>query len=1359
MQRFMLLVATCLLVSICGVSFGEQTVTVRVGEQDTCTVRGACSVEKSTVTFDLSKLKDVKAVKCASLRFWVKLGKRAPLDRTFTVNRWSDPKFDGFKVWQIGKEEKPLAVIYPFTSSVALHEWDVTAAVKDWVADPASNKGLKSNFSIPANTFEPAWQRPYLQVEYTGGAAKLSKQPAEAKAVYRSGQVFITWKQPPYDGAFFDSTFRVYKHTEPITAANLDKAEWVGEVNKNSQLNYRRSAYSYGGLTSYGSFRHFWNHVKFETKPLMSRPERVKAHNAQLPKRYNFVIDDAWPKSVDGGKWLSDHAALGNGAKMMEGPMLSDDTGLFVHTVKKPGKLFFAITSVIEGQENRTDIAAGNAIATGIDVKVETPRPVLQVLYRSKVRKGSNYHLRQYAFWGGGDDDLHIEPSTPFIFQINTPLKYVGDTKAKAPSYIATGGIYWPCPLVAFDRTYIPPTRNAPWPSLHCSLNDTGWPHAYTFYRAARDAADPKSKGGFYFPSNLGTRKAPNNAFGYHNRVNTGADPRQASVRPYFENRILKTLEHFFAEFPQADRNRVMFKGEGTAFLMGIHHPDVIATVDSGQFAPWSAKWNENQWRLVGKREWDLKNEKGFSIWNWNDPIWYSRKFPTLAWPFISNCQSPNYARADDLTHWQNCGYPQFYLDLEQEKRGGRWWWCDIGDAPNGKPPLVPLNTAYPAFTNVNFSETPHPKWRKDPRGTLNGYLVWGANGGLLRKLRHKPAEAAKVREAMKSVDVPDRFELAIRIGTHGLRLNGQSVPPSNAKFGKTDITLWRLQQFKIEKGKTYRWANRRCDNGQVIQTGTAQPDERGLLTVSGFLVDRDPIGNKLVITPDTDKAPEIDKATKINVSVRGEKLALDYADYVNRCTNPVLCPPVTLPSTTFKVSEFTLGGKTNADGSRTFRDSGGFGMGRIKTTVKIPKAGPYVIAVRAKAKKAEAGNWPLINLNAGGIYGRKFPARIIDSTDWDTYRWYATLAEGKLDIDIATPSDYYMHAQLPSMTKGRGLQVADMTITGMTEEEAAKKAVEIRVSPRGIAVPEGLPTQLVARVLNGLGKTLDTKIAWACEGAEVSASGVFKAPKEGTFTVTATSGELKQSIVVNVGKKLNETFNEGCGSLRPAWTTANLSAEKGRWITPNRGHHMLNSLWMQARKPAKSVLLFSPGAVWQDYEMQADIVIVPKVRTHPDGTRGLVVRAKDKDNLYRLEIKRAGKDATARLIKRVAGKESVLNETKEVPPYAPFDYNSNPMCPGWHKWVEKQGAALKTWRLDRVRVLVKGDTIRAWLNGKELFPGGVKDPDLKTGTAGLYAENPACFDNVEIGPVGMLGPTGETKTQLGSADALRGNR
>jgi len=42
---------------------------------------------------------------------------------------------------------------------------------------------------------------------------------------------------------------------------------------------------------------------------------------------------------------------------------------------------------------------------------------------------------------------------------------------------------------------------------------------------------------------------------------------------------------------------------------------------------------------------------------------------------------------------------------------------------------------------------------------------------------------------------------------------------------------------------------NRKCNSGRLLQSGIAEPGDRGLLTIEGFYVDRDVAGNKLILT------------------------------------------------------------------------------------------------------------------------------------------------------------------------------------------------------------------------------------------------------------------------------------------------------------------------------------------------------------------------------------------------------------------------------------------------------------------------------------------------------------------------------
>jgi len=1358
----------------------ESLVTVRVGEQDTCKITGVTTVEsdretrQATIRFDLSKLAITGEVKEAKLRLWVSFidRRRGNFAADFSVNKWEDPTFDGFKVYMVGGGAEPLDTFFPFErATYGCHEWDVTEAVQAWLKNPASNKGLKANFALPGNDYEPAWRRPYLQITYAGDSKDRPKAPTGFKAFYRHGQVFMAWKQIPYDGAFFDSSYRVYRHTKHITAKNLDKAILLCEVHRNSQLNYRRCSFWWDGLMAYGEYRHIWPYLYERLPPWKGPGKRNKAEDMAgvhkiLPRRSNFVIDDKWIDTHKQNTCLTNGNALGEGTFLVDGPQLSDDTGLSVRTVEEPGRYFYAVTSVIEGRENRVDLSKANSLEEPLEAKVEEPRPVLQyVLHfnvpKKYVKKGGRTYtipairqqLRMYTYWDGSGKDYHNEPSTPFQFQMIPPGRggaSLWSDKVKPEEMTVYSGGFLNAP-VAPDKKYVPPSRLAPFPSLRISNNrDHGhWIPGWRYYYGSKTpptSADEEAV--VLLSANLGLSKY--NAFGWHDRLNTGRDPRKATVRPYLELRTVKELQWYVDAFPGTDRNRFHLTGQSALMNLGIHHADKIASVSSAMDIPWSAKRADWDWIYVGKRAWDLKVPQGFSVWQWNDPIWYSKKFPQKSWPFISTCWAPNYSRSDNFYYWKDCGYPEFYRDLAKDKRGGRWWWCDIGDAPDGKGDLVPLNEAYPGFSNVNFCEEPNDVWKQEPRGTLNGYLNWGPNKVFLgreqKRLRKQETELNRIvaaGEAMATVDTPERFEMSIRIGEHGLKQNGQSVPPTVAKFGLADVTLWRLQQFKVGPGKTYRWVNKKVFTGQVLQTGTVKPDARDLLTVPGVFVDRDATGNKLIITPEADAAQvAVAKDAPVRVAFPRHKdvpevLELTYADYAEQCSNPVLYNEVKLPSTTFKISDFTEpgGGLINPDGSKLFTGSG-FGMGGAKTTVKILEKGRYMLTLPMKATRGEsANNWTVLLPMIGGKYTKadKTPT-LIDTPDLTDYRWFFEAEAGKLVVFLDTGHDYYFAAQLADRNKGRTVLLQNMTIERIPDDTAAEKVYDIRLAPCGVAIPAGLPTRFIAKTMNGLGKEIDAPVSFSCKGLTIDAKGFVRDPKPGTYSLTASAGGVSVKMRVTVAEAYEENFNEGCGTLRRGWESADLGPKyKGVWGTPSRGHFLLTSLWQSCKRPVQSMLLWTPGEKWQDCEIKTDIFIHEKSAHPVEGTRGLMIRAKDKDNHYRLEVRRTKDGSKAVLIKRRAGTESVLAESADIPGYLPLDFKTNPATTGWAKNERATAENYKGFHMDRLELSARGEVIRATVNGKDVFPNGVKDGDLKEGMPGLYSAHRCAFDNVEI--------------------------
>ena len=132
-------------------------------------------------------------------------------------------------------------------------------------------------------------------------------------ATHRNGQTFLVWQEVD------DQTgYHVYRHDAPITSDNLGSAERLtdrwGPLDQNTSVN------------RYGS--------------------------ADVPA--NFVISDS-------------------------GQPLGNDRGLFVHTTQnnQQGSVYYAVTSVVGGDESRTIVAGANATSRSVNESVSTPRPVL----------------------------------------------------------------------------------------------------------------------------------------------------------------------------------------------------------------------------------------------------------------------------------------------------------------------------------------------------------------------------------------------------------------------------------------------------------------------------------------------------------------------------------------------------------------------------------------------------------------------------------------------------------------------------------------------------------------------------------------------------------------------------------------------------------------------------------------------------------------------------------------------------------------------------------------------------------------------------------------------------------------------
>ncbi len=1299
-----LIVCLAALAALASTAGAQTVVTVRFGEQETCTVRNATTGKGSDgkLRFDLSSLpKETRIVK-AELRYWIDYLQRRGLGRTYGFGRYSDPKFDGFSVWNVGDDAQPLDTRFPFNStSYGLFVYDVTKAAQRWVADPNANKGLRANAPLPSPSRQPAWQRPYLQVTYVGPNPKRPKQPTELKATCRDGQVFITWKQLPHTGAFFDSTYRIYQHTQPITAKNLAAATLLGEVNRLAQLNYRRTMVTQAKHYGPGG---------------MYRKAGVK-----IPERFNFVIDDTWAeregdalKTAELKRLKTDPDLRRGGAIIHQGPALAGDTGLFVWTVTRDGTSHYSVTSVVEGNENRDDFAHN---AVSVAQKTAKPMPVLQAFFNTRKNHHGHYHQhREYVLWG--DDRFHNTPSTPLCFLVT-----IGSTRGDPKVFNPAAGLDkakldgWASVVVQlhgysshyfhnvartgvnFDTNHIPPTPQAPFPQNRAV--NISWPGYDQLYYGSKQKPEPMKRPPSFWPGFVPP-------YGYVETHNTTGDARKATVKPYLERLVRYQTEFFRDHFP-VNPNRIITGGESGSLQLAIHCGDLFAWADVSQNAPWSAKVADRWQPFVGLRRWELKNPEGFNVWDWNTPDWYSRQFPKKEWPWLTHLQATNYAGGE---YWKTWDIDALYTSFARNRRGIDAWWTNCGDCPNGVGQPTPMNEPYPVFADCNLSDDLAKAPGRIQRGSLFGYLDWSKGAGAFERPRRRGPKLPKPKLSTAIVDMPERFEMAIRISERRTHTNSsRNVSPTRAKYGITAVTARRLQRFKVEPGTVCVWENRRAMTGQLLQSGTVTADEHGLLTVQRLFVDKHPFGNKLIICPGKGRTPpQVDTAQQVD--------GMTYAEYVKQCHAPEKYLTVKEPSTTFITSAIGLGNHYKGG------DEWGGNMAEV---FHFPKAGRYRLTVRAKG--AFGLGWPMMWVQIGR---ERRGLHVIDHTDYHDYHWWdIPVPEGLHEVKLQCGKGYY-YQRGTAGPKVRTRKTAIQSITLTLLPEKGDRPAEVRVMPRRVEVPAGFPVQFTARVIDQRGQDSEAAVKWSASGGKIDQNGVFTAPA-GEYVITAQAGDAKDDAAVVVGARFSEDFNT-CTTR--GWEVRNLAQKPGNWECPLGGNTPpLQSLLSQNRADTKSAFVWRHGERWTDYSAQADVVWPAGRSRVRQGLVGVVVRSTGSDH-YRFEMSRPA--SRARFVRRVNGADVVLAETKTLPAQAKLDPGTNPIFPAFHAPDAQKGKSYehyKTWGLDRIRVVAKGESFAVTVNGRPVFKEPVLDPALKNGTVGLFAATSAWFDNVEVTP------------------------
>jgi len=283
------------------------------------------------VRFDLAPLSGDTRVLRARLLPHIRIG-GVPLDEPLVVQALSAAADEKSAPAVSGP---PLALVGPRFVSL-----DATEVVRQWVSGKTANHGLW--IRGPAIDRD----RACLEVTYEGVLKKPPPPVTALKAFYRAGQVFLTWREvnTPFagrqeviwsdlkaerdrirEGKGAITTYRIYRHTQPVTGRTIAQAELVDEVDQHSALDERE--------------------IKTEWKG--EQIKNVRVGEATVPR-----------------------------AAVEEKAELPVATGVWVTTCRKDGRFHYAVVATVDGAENTRDLNEGST-AGPLEEKVAPTEPIL----------------------------------------------------------------------------------------------------------------------------------------------------------------------------------------------------------------------------------------------------------------------------------------------------------------------------------------------------------------------------------------------------------------------------------------------------------------------------------------------------------------------------------------------------------------------------------------------------------------------------------------------------------------------------------------------------------------------------------------------------------------------------------------------------------------------------------------------------------------------------------------------------------------------------------------------------------------------------------------------------------------------
>ncbi|MDO8647207.1 MAG: DNRLRE domain-containing protein [Candidatus Diapherotrites archaeon] len=686
------------------------------------------------------------------------------------------------------------------SGSQAFYTVDLTNAVKDWVASPSSNNGFyfasgpyynKSFYSKEAASEN---LRPYLEVTFDGTNPESIPQPAGITAKFWKGQTFITWKEAQTDKN--ETTYRIYRYSQPITSSNINQAQLLDEVYQGSSY---VSASLYGGTGA------------------IKQPSLSKA-----------------------------------------GVSLSADSGLYVYTVESNGSNYYAVTTVVEGNEKQIVTAGQNATASPVSESIGIPDAFLYE------HDSYNYYYSGYIMWLGSFNPKNTadnygffnKRSIPVFFAVTLPYKTGWDSsnpENMAKFSNSTPGMYaLTLYLHASGKGYfqseegVDNSRNVDanrYGGFDLAFNDFS---RIVVKKADGSLADlgpyiETDSYGYHYYAGFNSNYAPNGISSGFKKSIEGAKPySDGKSVVYAEKQVKFIAEWMLYNSPWAqymDPNRVYCTGgsmgAGGCLAVAIHNPEMIAALHSHQGRPWAyggANYTAYSDFVFGKKAANIPTPEGIGIDDYLDLAKYLQANPNKDYPPMRT----NHGKNDTTISWGNI--PAFYSAANNAKVAltGYFDQCshncfEAASYTTGSayfPEVIyerffvknqfmnsfdnfhyALNKSYPTFTDFSLNGNPGngDPANSDLRGQINGLEYFDRN---------------------TLVDSSGKYEVTVYL-----------VPTATAESATVTITPKRMQSFPHNSGNAVTWKNIAADGVTVLQSGTVTANSNGWYSISNFQI------------------------------------------------------------------------------------------------------------------------------------------------------------------------------------------------------------------------------------------------------------------------------------------------------------------------------------------------------------------------------------------------------------------------------------------------------------------------------------------------------------------------------------------